>query len=242
MKRILIVEDEPDIALGLERDLAAHGYEVLVARDGESAIQHGLSSRWDLILLDVMLPGRDGFEVCRQLRGRKVKTPVILLTARTHEADKVLGLELGADDYVTKPFSPRELRARIKAVLRRVEDGEADLYSFGDCVVDLPRAMLSRAGRVVEISALEFRILAAFLKSGGRVLSRDQLIDMAWGSRTFVTPRVVDTHIVNLRKLIEPDASKPRHLISLRGLGYRFESEGLTNTEHLPGNGSTHGS
>jgi DNA-binding response OmpR family regulator len=228
MTQILIVEDEPDIALGLQRDLSAHGYEVEIAADGETALRRGLEPHWDLILLDVMLPRKDGFEVCRQLRSRRIKTPVILLTAKVHESDKVLGLELGADDYVTKPFSPRELRARIKAVLRRTEDEPTDLHRFGACEVDIPRAVLRRHGRDVEISALEFRLLIAFLNSRGRVLSRDQLIDLAWGANTAVTPRVVDTHIVNLRKLIEDDPANPRHLVSLRGLGYRFDAGGTT--------------
>ena len=223
MNRILIVEDDPDIALGLERDLRSHGFGVEVVSDGENALLRGAEPSWDLILLDVMLPRKDGFEVCRRLRAQKVKTPVILLTAKTHEVDKVLGLEIGADDYVTKPFSPRELRARIHAVLRRTGEEKGDVYRFGTCEVDVPRAILTKSGQPVDISALEFRMLIAFLRSGGRVLSRDQLIDMAWGTQISVTPRVVDTHIVSLRKLIEPDPANPRHLLSLRGLGYRFD-------------------
>jgi DNA-binding response OmpR family regulator len=144
MARILIVEDEPDIAMGLEEDLTRHGHQVGVAADGDSAVRRGREQAWDVILLDVMLPRRDGFEVCRELRRSRVKTPIILLTARTQEAEKILGLELGADDYVTKPFSPAELRARIKAVLRRFEDDSAGVYRFGDCEVDFDRAEVRR--------------------------------------------------------------------------------------------------
>ncbi len=186
-------------------------------------LRRALEGGWDLILLDVMLPHRDGFEVCRELRRARLKTPVIILTAKTHEAEKVLGLELGADDYVTKPFSPRELRARIKAVLRRFESASHGVLRFGDCEVDFDRAELRRGGTAVETTALEFRMLAAFVESRGRVLSRDQLIEMAWGRDTFVSPRVVDTHILNLRKKIEPDPAEPRYLVSVRGLGYRFD-------------------
>jgi len=223
MPRILIVEDEPDIAMGLERDLSLHGYDVEVVKDGESAAERGREPQWDLILLDVMLPRMDGFEVCRELRRARITTPIILLTAKTHEAEKVLGFELGADDYVTKPFSPRELRARVKAVLRRADDLAGETYRFGDCEVDFARACLTRNMEPVETSALEFRLLSAFVRSHGRVLTRDQLIEQVWGSDTFVSPRVVDTHVVSLRKKIEPEPAHPRYLISLRGIGYRFD-------------------
>src|SRR5580765_308475 len=157
MPRILIVEDEPDIALGLCDDLTREGYEAEMVADGHRAIQRGSEEKWDLILLDVLLPGADGFEVCRELRRRRVRTPIILLTAKTHEAEKVLGLEVGADDYVTKPFSPRELRARIKAILRRVApDVSADsVYRFGDVLIDFGRAELTRAGRPVDVTPIE---------------------------------------------------------------------------------------
>lgn len=224
MRRVLIVEDEPDIAFGLEEDLTGNGYEVEVAGDGETALTKARQGRWDMILLDVMLPGRDGFEVCRQLRRSGVKTPIILLTARAHEAEKVLGLELGADDYVTKPFSMRELRARMQAVLRRLEPGEEKNARFGDCEVDFGRAELKKSGQVVEMTALELRLLRTFLRRPGLVLTRTQLIEEAWGGDTFVSERVVDTHILNLRKKIESDPAAPRHLRSVRGIGYRFDS------------------
>jgi DNA-binding response OmpR family regulator len=223
MTRVLVVEDESDIALGLKDDLERHGYEVQIAGDGESALHRGREEDWDLILLDLMLPGRDGFAVCRELRRAGIRTPVIMLTARTHEAEKVLGLELGADDYVTKPFSPRELRARIEAVLRRVSDHSHGTFRFGDCEVDFARGEVRREGTPVAVTALEFRLLTAFIRRPGHVLSRRQIIDAAWGEDTFVTDRVVDTHVLNLRKKIEPAPSRPRHLRSVRGMGYRFE-------------------
>jgi len=223
MPRILIVEDDRDIALGLEEDLGRHGYEFATVGDGEKALQRGKEEGWDLILLDLMLPRKDGFEVCQRLRLDGVKTPIIMLTAKTHEAEKVLGLELGADDYVTKPFSPRELRARIHAVLRRVSVESGGIHRFGDCEVDFDRGEVRRAGTTLEMSALEFRLLAAFIRNRGRLLTREQLIDSAWGRDTFVTDRVVDTHVLNLRKKIEPLPAKPRYIHSVRGMGYRFD-------------------
>ena len=223
MPRILIVEDDHDIALGLEEDIGRHGYGVATVSDGEKAIEKGKENAWDLIILDLMLPRNDGFEVCQQLRMAGVKTPIIMLTAKTHEAEKVLGLELGADDYVTKPFSPRELRARMQAVLRRVADESHGTLQFGDCEVDFDRGEVRRAGAPVDVSALEFRLLAAFIRNRGRVLSREQLIDAAWGRDTFVTDRVVDTHVLNLRKKIEPVPAKPCYIRSVRGMGYRFD-------------------
>ena len=223
MERILIVEDEADIALGLESDLKRHGFEVATVADGEAALWRAMEPGWDLILLDVMLPGLDGFEVCRVLRRAGVKTPVIMLTAKTHEAEKVLGLELGADDYVTKPFSPRELRARIQAVLRRMSAENIGTCRFGDCEVDFDRGEVRRRGTPVDVSALEFRLLTAFIRCRGHVLSRQQIIDAAWGPDTFITDRVVDTHILNLRKKIEPLPSRPRYLCTVRGMGYRFD-------------------
>ncbi len=224
MPRILVVEDEPDIALGLKDDLERHGYDVQMVGDGESAIRLGQEPGWDLILLDLMLPGRDGFAVCRELQRAGIRAPVIMLTARTHEDEKVLGLELGADDYVTKPFSPRELRARIEAVLRRVAEVSRGTYRFGDCEVDFDRGEVRRGGAPLDVTALEFRLLAAFIRRRGHVLSRRQIIDAAWGEDTFVTDRVVDTHVLNLRKKIEPEPSQPRYVCSVRGMGYRFDA------------------
>jgi DNA-binding response OmpR family regulator len=223
MARILVVEDEPPLALGLEDDLKLEGYEVEVVRDGETASRRVREQSFDLIILDVMLPHKDGFEVCRELRRAGLRMPVILLTAKTQESDKVLGLELGADDYVTKPFSPRELRARVKAALRRAAGEMPEIYRFGDAEVDFTRCELRRGGRAVEMTPIEFKLLAAFIRHRGQTLNRSKLLDQAWGRETFVTDRVVDTHITNLRKKIEPKPSEPRFLVSVRGMGYRFD-------------------
>ncbi len=223
MARILVIEDDPDLAFGLVDDLKTEGYVVEVIRDGVTASRRARTEPWDLVLLDVMLPGRDGFEVCRDLRRAGMRMPIIMLTAKTQEAEKVMGLELGADDYVTKPFSPRELRARIKAALRRSCADGPETYRFGEIEVDFSRAELRRAGMPIEVSSLEFKLLGAFIRNRGHVLNRDQLLAAAWGRDTFVTDRVVDHHIVNLRRKIEPQPDEPRYLISVRGMGYRFD-------------------
>ena len=232
MTRILVVEDEPGIALGLRNDLTLEGYAVEVAGDGEQGLERGRAGRFDLILLDVMLPRKDGFAVCRELRRAGVKTPVILLTARAQEAEKVLGLEWGADDYVTKPFSPLELCARIKAVLRRTVPEQAKVCCFGEIEVDFERALARRAGVPVDLTPLEFKVLAALVEARGRLLSRDQLIELVWGNGVSITDRVVDNHILNLRRKLEATPAEPKFLLSVRGLGYRFgdESESLTET------------
>ena len=230
MFRILVVEDEPGIAFGLESDLKLEGYEVELVEDGAVAARRAREATFDLILLDVMLPGKDGFEVCRELRRAGVRTPIILLTALTHEAEKVMGLEVGADDYVTKPFSHRELRARIKAVLRRAAGELPDVYRFGDVEVDFSRGELRRAGRPVETTVLEFKLLTALVRNEGRLLSRGQILDAVWGPGTHVIDRVVDNHVLSLRRKIEPDPQRPRYLISIRGMGYRFEGEHETES------------
>jgi len=175
-----------------------------------------------------MLPKKDGFEVCRHLRLEGVKAPILMLTARGQESEKVIGLELGADDYVTKPYGPRELRARIKALLRRAGEDERKIYHFGEFELDTARCQLRRAGTVVDLKPLEYRLLATFLKRAGRVLTRQQLLDEVWGRDVSITERVVDNQVTNLRKKIEPDPDRPRHIVSLRGLGYRFDAEGVT--------------
>jgi DNA-binding response OmpR family regulator len=229
MPRILIVEDEPSIALALEDDLRREGYDTVLATDGGEAEKRALGEPFDLILLDVMLPVKDGFDVCRDLRRAGVTTPIVMLTARAQEAEKVMGLELGADDYVTKPYSARELRARVKAHLRRHGTTASEIYRFGDAELNFARGELRRGGQVVELSALEFKLLVAFVKRAGRVLSRAQLLDAVWGPDTHVTDRVVDNQVTNLRKKIEPEPERPRFLISLRGLGYRFDGDRVTN-------------
>ncbi|HUK18979.1 MAG TPA: response regulator transcription factor [Bryobacteraceae bacterium] len=225
MTRILVVEDEPGIALGLEDDLKLEGYEVETVADGIAAAERAREGPFDLILLDVMLPGKDGFEVCRELRRSGLRTPIVMLTAKTQESEKVMGFELGADDYVTKPFGTRELRARIKALLRRAGgvEAEPERYQFGEVEVDFQRAELRRAGCPVELTPIEFKLLAVFVRARGRVLSREQLIEGAWGAETFTSARIVDNHIANLRKKIEPDAANPKYLRNVRGLGYRFD-------------------
>jgi two-component system alkaline phosphatase synthesis response regulator PhoP len=221
--RILVVEDDRDIAMLLSDDLAAEGHTVEVVRDGPTASRRGVEPGWDVIILDVMLPGRDGFDVCRDIRRARVRTPIIMLTAKTHEAEKILGLDLGADDYVTKPFSPRELRSRIRAVLRRIAEPPEETFRFGDVEIDFARGELRRRGAPVELTPIEFKLLGVFVRSRGRVLSRERLIQDAWGGATFVTERAVDGHIVCLRRKIEEDPARPRHLVSVRGLGYRLD-------------------
>jgi DNA-binding response OmpR family regulator len=227
MPRILVVEDEPGIALGLEDDLKMEGYEVEVATDGVSAARRAKEAKFDLILLDIMLPRKDGFEVCRDLRLAGLRVPVMMLTAKTQEAEKVMALELGADDYVTKPFGTRELRARIKALLRR-SNGDAppqtEPFRFGDIELDFNRGELRKAGASVELTATEFRLLSVLVRSAGRVLSRNQLLDAVWGTNTFGSERIVDNHIANLRRKIEPEAANPRYIKNIRGLGYRFDT------------------
>jgi DNA-binding response OmpR family regulator len=221
MPRILIVEDEPDIAQALADDLTTEGYVVEVAGNGEDACQRARETSWSLILLDVMLPRKDGLEVCRELRRAGNSTPIIFLTARVQEAEMILGLELGGDDYVTKPFSPRELRARIKTVLRR-QSPPTERYQFADVVVDVGRGEVTRAGQTVDLTPIEFRMLYAFIERRGRVLSREQLLDAAWSPGTHVIDRAVDTHIVNLRRKLEV-GDAPRFFVSVRGRGYRFD-------------------
>ena len=226
MTRILVVEDEPGIALGLEDDLRLEGYDVEVIGDGAMASQRAREGAFDLILLDVMLPGKDGFDICRELRRAGMRVPILMLTAKTQEAEKVMGLELGADDYVTKPFGTRELRARIKALLRRASGGQNatdECYRFGDVEVDFRRGELRRSGVAVELTPIEFKLLTLFVRSPGRVLSRDRLLEGAWGPDTFASDRIVDNHIANIRRKIEPDPADPRYLRNVRGLGYRFD-------------------
>jgi DNA-binding response OmpR family regulator len=223
MARILVVEDDPAIALGLEDDLGLEGYEVEVVKDGHAAVTRAREGQFDLILLDVMLPKKDGFEVCRELRRGGSKIPIIMLTAKTHDAEKVLGLEVGADDYVTKPFSPAELRARIKAVLRRTLNDTPDVFGFGDVEVDFVRFELRRGGSVVHVTPTELKLLSVFVRNRGRVLSRQGITDQVWGEETAITTRVVDTHVANLRQKVEPDAAEPRFIVGVRGVGYRFD-------------------
>lgn len=221
MSRILVVEDEPGIAFALETDLQTEGYDVSVVGDGLEAVKRARAEAFDLILLDVMLPGKDGFEVCRELKRSGSKSRIILLTAKAVEAEKILGLDAGADDYITKPYSPRELRARIRAMLRR--DPPENLYRFGPFELDLLRFELRRDGHALDSTTTELRLLSVLARNRGRVLTRDRLLDEVWGEGISVTDRVIDNHIVALRKKIEDEPANPRFLISVRGVGYRFD-------------------
>jgi DNA-binding response OmpR family regulator len=227
MHRILVVEDDQAIGCALEDDLRLEGYSVQLVTDGQSAVTRAREQPFDLILLDIMLPKKDGLDVCRELRRHGVDTSILLLTARASEADTVLGLDAGADDYITKPYSPRELRARIRARLRRLAPVGA-VTRFGDCELDMSRAELRRAGQVVTTTHLELKLLAVFLARPGRVLTRRVLIDEAWGHDIAVTERVVDNQIAHLRQKIEPTPSTPRFIKSIRGIGYRFDVEDVT--------------
>lgn len=232
MSRILVVEDDPAIAIALEDDLRLENYAVEVAHDGELGLKRAREACFDLIVLDVMLPKKDGFDVCRELRRAGIQSMILLLTARTAETEKVLGLDLGADDYLTKPYSPKELRARIRALLRRAgpESPGIEITRFGDCELDFGRAELRRAGKPVSTTPLEFKLLSLFARRAGRVLTRTVLIDQVWGKETAITERVVDNQIANLRKKIEPSPAAPRYLKSIRGIGYRFDLEDVTES------------
>jgi DNA-binding response OmpR family regulator len=219
--RILIVEDEPSIALGLRDDLKLEGYQVEVVDNGNAAVDLACAEPFDLLLLDVMLPGKSGYDVCREVRSKKPDLPIIMLTAKSHDAEKVLGLEMGADDYVTKPFSPLELRARIKALLRRSQGSQPTSFAFSSVVVNLERMEVLDGDRPIELTSLEFKLLIALLQNAGRVLSRERILALVWGANAVVTDRVIDTHIANLRKKLEPNGSK--HIAGIRGAGYRFD-------------------
>jgi len=223
---ILIVEDEPSIATALEDALGLEGYQVHVVGDGLSAERAALHDHYDLILLDVMLPGKDGFSVCRTLRGRGLHTPIIVVTARTEEVDRIVGLELGADDYVTKPFSLGELSARIKAVLRRTSGKTAaagpELWEHGPMRVDFRRFEALSAGQVLSLTPTEFKLLRTFVQRRGEVISIDRLIDLIWGDGISLTDRVVYTHVNNLRAKLDQAGAKDL-IASVRGVGYRFD-------------------
>jgi DNA-binding response OmpR family regulator len=229
--RILVVEDDPAIALAVGDDLTMDGHRVEIAADGPAGARRAREEPFDLVLLDVMLPGKDGFEVCREIRRAGVATPVLMLTARAQEADKVLGLEIGADDYLTKPFGVRELRARVNALLRRSgQQAGTPVLRIGTTEVDFNRGEVKRGGETLTLTSLEFKLLDLFRRNRGRILTRDQLVAGAWGPNVFVSERVVDNHIVNLRRKIEPDPREPRYLRNLRGLGYLFDPGDLTET------------
>jgi DNA-binding response OmpR family regulator len=224
MERILIIEDEESILMALEDDLRLEGYDVTGAKDGRAGLALAKEKPYDLILLDIMLPQMDGYEVCRQLRQAGMGTPILMLTAKSQEIDKVLGLELGADDYVTKPFSPRELLARVKAILRRAKGAPEEMtaYRFADVEIDFKRHEVTKQGKPVYLTALEFSLLTFFIRHRDQAVSRRTILDEVWGEDVFVIPKTVDTHVGHLRKKIEDDPANPRHIVGVRGMGYRF--------------------
>ena len=228
-ERVLLIEDDPAIVAGLQLNLSLEGYEVLTAADGESGYRLALDKAPDLILLDIMLPGVNGLEVLRRMRKVDADVPVLILTARGEEADKVLGLTLGADDYISKPFNLGELRARINASLRRQRlraTGQL-VREFGDVRVDLDRHQVRRAGKDIAMTAREFALLAYFLRNPERALTRDTLLSEVWRT-DYLSQRTIDNFIGRLRAKFEPDPDQPRYFLTVRGVGYRFEPSGTS--------------
>ena len=220
--RILIVEDEPAMVAGLRDNFEYEGYDVISAIDGVEGLERALADNPDLVVLDVMMPRMSGLDVCKQLKIKRPSLPIIMLTARGQEIDKVVGLELGADDYVTKPFSIRELLARVKAVLRRVSPPAPEIYRLSDVEVNIRSNEVRRAGNLVDLSAKEFALLAYFVCHPAETLSRDRLLDAVWGYENYPNTRTVDTHIVHLRQKVEPNPEEPRFILTIHGSGYKF--------------------
>lgn len=224
-RKILLVEDEPSLVLTLEDRLRAEGYDVESAEDGEAGFSRALDGDVDLVVLDLNLPKKNGLDVCRDLRARGVSTPILMLTARGEVVDRVVGLKMGADDYLAKPFEAMELLARIEALLRRpphLEGVVSETRGFGDVRVDLNAAEVTKAGESIELSALELRLLGYFLEHKGRVLSRDELLDEVWGYEATPVTRTVDVHVASLRQKLEDVPAKPKHLLTIHGRGYKF--------------------
>ncbi len=224
MSKILIIEDEPSRVAGLRDNFEFEGYEVVAAFDGVEGLERALKESPDLVLLDVMMPKMSGLDVCKQLKAKRPSLPIIMLTARGQEVDKVVGLELGADDYVTKPFSIRELLARAKAVLRRAPHAgtNGDRVGFSDVAVDLKGCRVTRRGKQVEVSSKEFELLKYFIRHSGETLSRDRLLSDVWGYEHYPTTRTVDAHIVRLRQKLEPNPDQPQFFLTVHGVGYKF--------------------
>lgn len=225
--RVLLVEDEPGLQLALSDRLASEGYDVETAGDGDVGLARATEERFDLILLDVMLPKRDGFDVCRTLRQRGVHTPILMLTARSQVVDRVVGLKLGADDYLAKPFETMELLARIEALIRRSQaaaspTADATRYVFGDIAVDTRRAEVVKAGAPLELSAKEFQLLRYFLEHRGATLSREELLQQVWGYEHTPSTRTVDVHVAWLRQKLEANPKVPQIIVTVHGLGYKF--------------------
>jgi DNA-binding response OmpR family regulator len=227
--RILLVDDEQAVQTLLTYPLRKDGYDVVSAIDGREALERFGEQRFDLVVLDIMLPKLDGIEVCRRLRSRS-QVPIIMLTAKDDEIDKVLGLEMGADDYITKPFSVREFRSRVKAALRRAEmlrdrpDADEPVVA-GDLKLDFERRTVSVRGKAVRLTYVEFELLAALARAPGRVMTRDVLLEQVWGDSAYRDPRTIDVHIRHLREKLERDPGQPEYLFTVRGVGYRFRDE-----------------
>lgn len=224
METILIIEDDPSILLGLEKNLKFEGYQVVCASDGESGLEYAFCTNPDLIILDIMLPQISGFELCKTFRQKKLLAPIIMLTARNQEIDKIMGLDLGADDYITKPFSIRELIARIKAVLRRKHHFRStpDKYSFGDFEVDFVGRTIFHKGKLMDMSPKEFDLLKLLIENEGKALSREDILQRVWGYDYFGTARTVDNFINKLRYKLEDQADSQALIITVRGIGYKF--------------------
>jgi two-component system alkaline phosphatase synthesis response regulator PhoP len=224
MKRILLVEDEPGLVMTLTDRLTREGYAVEASPDGESGLERASAEAFDLVILDVMLPRLGGFDVIRELRKRGIETPVIMLTARGQVVDKVVGLKLGADDYVTKPFEMVELLARIEAKLRRAPDTlhPAEGHQFGEIRMDFRRAEITKAGEILELSAREFQLLRYFIEHRGATLSREELLNEVWGYNSMPSTRTVDVHVAWLRQKIEPNPRHPQFILTVHGMGYKF--------------------
>ena len=223
--RVLLVEDEPALARGLSDTLRVQGFEVHIAGDGRRGLDMATSLRPDLILLDIMLPKINGFEVCRTLRSQGMDVPIVMLTAKGQEEDIILGLNLGADDYITKPFRTGELIARAKALLRR-RGADRSVQRFGNCELDLTARKVLRDGVAVDLTAREFALLAYFASRPGRALARDTILNAVWGASVFVTPRSIDRCVATLRSKVEPDPHNPIYIQTIREIGYRFEPSG----------------
>lgn len=224
MNKILIIEDDPAVSKGLQISLKKENFEALIESDGEKGYQTALKLKPGLILLDIMLPNKNGFDICKDLRLNGHNFPIIMLSAKAEEADKVIGFELGADDYVTKPFSVKELMARIKAVLRRrtVIVNDFDKFTFDDVTLDFEKLEARKGNRKIDMSLKEYEILKYFISKEGLIVTRNDLLDEVWGYETFPTTRTVDNYILMLRKKIEPDPSHPRHLLTYHSAGYKF--------------------
>jgi two-component system alkaline phosphatase synthesis response regulator PhoP len=225
-KRLLLVEDEPGLQLALSDRLTSEGYSVETAGDGNLAVTRATGEPFDVIVLDVMLPGRDGFDVAKTIRQQGVQTPILMLTARTQVVDRVVGLKLGADDYLTKPFETIELLARIEALLRRAPSGSSGVslerYQFGEINVDVRKAEVTRNGAIIDVSAKEFQLLRYFIEHRGATLSRDELLHEVWGYNATPSTRTVDVHVAWLRQKLEPNARVPQYILTVHGMGYKF--------------------